>query len=260
MKCSTRKKTNRTIRSMDENSLNVEVFRKICLSIGLIRQVPSGLKVDVFTRCLSRKHFSRSECLIDEDLRDRQEKLLFRLDRTGRDLTKSFSSMDFCCSQENSNSIRFNDEFQFGNFAEKIRQIKWKNCSLRLSDLEFLFNFIEKFVRTSSNVDHRTLPVDAFLFSIQILTNSLQFDNGKVFIPIFEILPFVERLIELLVEQIERVQQKLFNSFRTMLLSLGELFLLLESVLGATSSEKLEGFCFKDVFRYQNKTGQKIDR
>ncbi|CAF0927808.1 unnamed protein product [Adineta ricciae] len=212
---------------MDLERLNVNLFKKLSLAIAIIRNTPSGIKPDVFTRSLAKRLYPRSNrsnelvSLLDEHLILRQQNLLSRFVSNHSTLTSSISLMDITnadTDHEQSNKTTMN-EYEYGEFAEKVLKIKNRTYHMKINDIEFLLNTLTKWI-TMSDIDHRTMPIDACLYTIQIVANCLKTDNDKPYHIILDLLPMIDKFIHSVFDLLEHTMDDNVNYLHQIIISL----------------------------------------
>ena len=203
--------------------LNVDLYAKLVLAVAIIRKTPRGIPVDLFTRSLAKRIFSKEireknvDKLNDEYLFLRQQDLLSRLERR-TNLSSTYSLMDL--SEFNHEEIfsRSNtNEYDYGDFVEKIFRLKTHSNSIKRDDLEFLFDFIGKSIR-QIDVDRTILPLDICLYSTQIVVSRLQIDNDRPYHLILELLPLIDQFLDVLFDQLEQTNEKTLESIHQMII------------------------------------------
>lgn len=205
---------------MNIEILNIDLFEKLSLAMAIIRNTPSGIEPDVFTRCLARRLVSRDEqyhSLIDEYLIFRQEDLLSRLDPVRSTIPSSLSLMDIN-NELHRNSIK--NEYEYGEFAEKICKLKEKTYRMKIDDIEFLLTTITKWL--INDFDHRALPIDACLYTIHLIATNLKTDNDKPYHIVLDLLPMIDKFLDCLLDLLERTSENHFFHLHQMVVSLGE--------------------------------------
>lgn len=203
--------------------LNVDLYAKLVLAVAIIRKTPRGIPVDLFTRSLAKRIFSKEireenlENLNDEYLFLRQQDLLSRLEPR-MTLSSTYSLMDL--SEFNHEEIfsRSNtNEYDYGDFVEKIFRLKTHSNSIKRDDLEFLFDFISKSIR-QIDVDRTILPLDICLYSTQIVVSRLQIDNDRPYHLTLELLSLIDQFLDVLFDQLEQTNEKTFESIHQMII------------------------------------------
>ncbi|CAF1933985.1 unnamed protein product [Rotaria magnacalcarata] len=209
---------------MDLQIVNIDLFKKLSLAIAIIRNTPDGFKPDVFTRILSKRLFPRADTskqlssLIDEHLILRQQDLLSRLLPSHSTLTSSNSFMDFTTTTENENlNKNITNEYEYGEFAEKIFQLKDQQHKIKIDDVEFLLNTLTKWMK---NIEHQTIPIDACLYTIQIIANNLKTDYDKPYHIVLDLLPIIDKFLDCLIDTIDHIEDHVVYVLHQMIISL----------------------------------------
>jgi hypothetical protein len=196
---------------MDLQALNIDLFGKLSLALAIIRNTPTGIQPDLFARSLAKRLFSTSNdshrlmSLLDEHLLLRQRDLLTRLVPLHSSLSTSHSSMDvsMILTSSDSHCLSSNNEYEYGDFAEKVCQLKARHYHLKIHDIEFLLNMLKKWIIVV-DIDNRELAVDACLYTLQIIANKLQIDNDKPYHVVLDLLPLIDKFLDCLLDRIER--------------------------------------------------------
>jgi hypothetical protein len=211
---------------MDLQVLNVDLFKKLSLAIAIIRNTPLGIKPDVFTRSLAKRLFPRLNrsnqliSIVDEHLILRQQDLLSRVLSSHSIISSSISLMDIATVANDSNRKSTN-EYQFGEFAEKVWKLKEKKYHLKIDDIEFLLNTITKWI-TTTDIDHQILPIDACLYTIQLIANNLKTDNDKPYHIVLDLLPIIDKFIDCILDLLEHTSENHIYYLHQMIVSLGQ--------------------------------------
>jgi hypothetical protein len=206
---------------MDLQVLNVDLFKKLSLAIAIIRNTPVGIKPDVFTRSLAKRLFPRlnRSNQFDEHLILRQQDLLSRFLPSHSTITSSISLMDIATVPNDSNT-RATNEYEFGEFAEKVWKLKDKKYRIKIDDIEFLLNTITKWI-TTTDIDHQTLPIDACLYTIQLIANNLKTDNDKPYHILLDLLPIIDKFLDCILDILEHTIENNIYYLHQMIVSLG---------------------------------------
>ncbi|CAF1329394.1 unnamed protein product [Adineta steineri] len=214
---------------MDVQVLNVDLFKKLSLAIAIIRNTPSGIKPDVFTRSLSKRLFPRSNrstqlvCLLNEYLILRQQDVLSRFLSSHSLLSSSISFMDLSIisSDQNDMNKKLTNEYEYGEFAEKVLKLKDKKYRIKIDDIEFLLNILTKWITTTNiNHHHQILPIDACLYTIQIIANHLKTDNDKPYHIVLDLLPIIDKFLDCILNILEHTLDKNVYYLHQMIISL----------------------------------------
>ena len=205
--------------------LNVDLYGKLGVALAIIRQTPPGIPVDLFTRSLAKRIVSKRRLdvdlqkLDDEYLLLRQQDLLARLP-TSSTLPSSYSLMDLTeFNHEELFARSPTNEYDYGDFAEKIVRLKNPSMSLKRDDLHFLFDLLGKSIR-QLEFDRDVLPVDACLYAMQLIVSRLQTDHDRPYHLILELLPLIDQFLDLLFDQLEQTTEKHLDSLHQMLIVL----------------------------------------
>lgn len=198
---------------MDSESLNIELFKKLAFALVIIRNTPKGIRSDVFTRSLAKRLYDRPSMIIDEYLVRRQDDLLSRLlkDSNGK-LATSISMMDLTTLPNE--KFRFND--QYGQFADKVYKLKERKRFIKIDDIEILLDTISKWLVTNELI----LPIDACLYTIQLIANQLKTDNDKPYHIILDLLPIIDKFLDCLFDILEQINRKNISFIHEMIISL----------------------------------------
>jgi hypothetical protein len=216
---------------MDLQVLNVDLFKKLSLAIAIIRNTPSGIKPDVFTRSLAKRLFPRPNrsnqlvTILDEHLILRQQDLLSRfIPSYHSTITTSISLMDFTTTTIDNNDLnkKSTNEYEYGEFAEKVCKLKDKNYQIKVDDIEFLLNTITKWITTLTDIDHHILPIDACLYTIQLIANNLKTDNDKPYHIVLDLLPIIDKFLDCILDILEHTRDNNVYYLHQMMISLGE--------------------------------------
>jgi len=209
---------------MDLQVLNIDLFKKLSLAIAIIRNTPFGIKPDVFTCSLAKRLFPRSNrssqlvSILDEHLILRQQDLLSRFLPSHSKIPSSISFMDFTiATNENKKPI---NEYEYGEFAEKVLKLKEKKYHMKIDDIQFLLNIITKWIITDLN--HRILPIDACLYTIQLIANNLKTDNDKPYHIILDLLPIIDKFLDCILDILEHIIENNVYYLHQMIISLGK--------------------------------------
>jgi hypothetical protein len=209
---------------MDLQVLNIDLFKKLSLAIAIIRNTPPGIKPDVFTRSLAKRLFprlNRSDQLVfklDEYLILRQHDLLSRYLPSHSTLTSSISLMDLSTADDLIKKPT--KEYEYGEFAEKVFKLKDKNRQIKIDDVEFLLNTLTKWI-TTTDIDHRIIPTDACLYTIQLIANNLKTDNDKPYHIVLDLLPIIDKFIDCIFDILEHTVDNNVYYLHQMIISLG---------------------------------------
>lgn len=212
---------------MDLQGLNVDLFRKLSLAIAIIRNIPSGIKPDVFTRSLAKRLFPRPNrsnqlvSILDEHLILRQQDLLSRFLPSHSTITSSISLMDFANASIDNHKKTIN-EYEYGEFAEKVFKLKDKKRQIKIDDIEFLLNTITKWITTTTDIDHRRLLTDACLYTIQLISNNLKTDNDKPYHIVLDLLPMIDKFLDCILDILEHITDNNVYYLHQMIISLGK--------------------------------------
>jgi hypothetical protein len=209
---------------MDLQVLNVDLFKKLSLAIAIIRNTPSGIKPDVFTRSLAKRLFPQSNLSnqLDEHLILRQQDILSRFISSHSTITSSISFMDFttATTDDNNNSNKkLTNEYEYGEFAEKVYKLKDKKYQIKVDDIEFLLNTITKWI---TDIEHHILPTDACLYTIQLIANNLKTDNDKPYHIVLDLLPIIDKFLDCILDILEHTIDNNVYYLHQMIISLGE--------------------------------------
>ncbi|CAF1318652.1 unnamed protein product [Rotaria sordida] len=213
---------------MDLQIINFDLFKKLSLAIAIIRNTPDGIKPDVFTRILSKRLFPRSNhssqlvSILDEHLILRQQDLLSRFLPSHSKLTSSISFMDFTIAtieNDNLNKSQTN-EYEYGEFAEKVFQLKDRKHQIKIDDIEFLLNTLTKWIITTKDVNYQTIPINACLYTIQIIANNLKTDNDKPYHIVLDILPMIDKFLDCLFDILDHTTDNHLYFIHQMIISL----------------------------------------
>ena len=209
---------------MNLQVLNVDLFQKLSLAIAIIRNTPCGIKPDVFTRSLAKRLFPRHDhsnqldAIVDEYLLLRQADLLSRLCFPSHStIPASLSLMDI---SNESNPKSTHNEYEYGEFAEKVCKLKEKTYRMKIEDIEFLLNTIIKWLL--NDVEHRAFPIDACLYAIQLIASNLKTDNDKPYHIVLDLLPMIEKFLDSLLDLVERTREDQVVYLHQMIVSLGK--------------------------------------
>ena len=214
---------------MDVQALNVDLFKKLSLAVTIIRNTPAGIKPEAFTRSLAKRVFppptraNQLASMLDEYLVLRQDDLLARLRPLPppSSLAASISFMDLS-SFAGDSPRKVTNEYEHGDFADKVLQLKDRNYTMKVADMEFLLGTLLKWI-TSSDVDQRALPTDACLYTIQLIANHLKTDTEKPYHIVLGVLPMIDTFLDGVIETIERARDETHvASLQQMIVSLGE--------------------------------------
>jgi len=213
---------------MDLQLLNVDLFKKLSLAIAIIRNTPSGIKPDVFTRSLTKRLFPRPNrsnqlvSILNEYLILRQQDLLSRFLPSHSTISSSISFMDLTNATIDNNDLNKKsiNEYEYGEFAEKVWKLKDKKRPIKIDDIEFLLNTISKWI--TIDVDHRTLPTDACLYTIQLIANNLKTDNDKPYHIILDLLPMIDKFLDSIFDILEQIIDNHVYYLHQMIISLGK--------------------------------------
>ena len=208
------------LRKMNVQVLNIDLFQKLSLAIAIIRNTPSGIKPDVFTRSLAKRlcpRYDQLHSILDEYLILRQNDLLSRLVSSRSTIPSSLSLMDIN-NESHRNSTK--NEYEYGEFAEKVCKLKDKTYRMKIDDIEFLLNIITKWLL--NDPEHRTLPIDACLYTIQLIATNLKTDNDKPYHIVLDLLPMIDKFLDCLLDLLERTSENHFSHLHQMVVSLGE--------------------------------------
>jgi hypothetical protein len=206
---------------MDLQVLNIDLFKKLSLAIAIIRNTPSGIKPDVFTRSLAKRLFPRlnRSSQLDEYLILRQQELLTRFLPSNSTLTSSISLMDLTTADDlNKKPTK---EYEYGEFAEKVFKLKDKNRQIKIDDVEFLLNTLTKWI-TTTDLDYRILPIDACLYTIQIIANNLKTDNDNPYHIVLDLLPMIDKFLDGIFDILEHTADNNVYYLHQMIVSLGK--------------------------------------
>ena len=212
---------------MDLQELNVDLFKKLSLAIAIIRHTPPSITPEVFTRSLAKRLFpqpNRSRQLIsllDEHLLLRQQDLLSRFLPTRSTLTSSVSLMDFATVIVNNDNSqqKLTNEYEYGEFAEKVLQLKDKKYQMKIDHIEFLLSTLTKWI-THNDINHYTLPTDACLYTIQVIANHLKTDNDKPYHLVLDLLPMIDKFLDCLLDILEQTIDTNVDYLHQMIISL----------------------------------------
>jgi hypothetical protein len=212
---------------MDLQLLNVDLFKKLSLAIAIIRNTPSGIKPDVFTRSLTKRLFPRPNrsnqlvSILNEYLILRQQDLLSRFLPSHSTISSSVSFMDLTNAtiDNNDSNKKPINEYEYGEFAEKVWKLKDKKRPIKIDDIEFLLNTISKWI--TIDIDHRTLPTDACLYTIQLIANNLKTDNDKPYHIILDLLPMIDKFLDCIFDILEQIIDNHVYYLHQMIISLG---------------------------------------
>ncbi|UJR09887.1 hypothetical protein I4U23_014109 [Adineta vaga] len=213
---------------MDLQILNIDLFKKLSLAITIIRNTPPGIKPDVFTRNLAKRLFPQLNrsgqliTLLDEHLIRRQQDFLSRSISSHSKLSSSLSLMDFTnafSDHDQQSNKKITHEYEYGEFAGKILKLKDKKYQIKITDIEFLLNTLTKWILTI-DIDHRTLPIDACLFTIQIIANHLKTDNDKPYHLVLDLLPMIDKFIDGILDLLEHSMENNVGYLHQMIISL----------------------------------------
>lgn len=214
---------------MDLQLINIDLFKKLSLAIAVIRNTPNGIKPDEFTRILSKRLFPHKsssttiEVILDEYLILRQQDLLSRFLPSHTILTSSISLMDLTNINENEDLNRnITNEYEYGEFAEKLLQLKDKNYKIKIEDIEFLISILTKWIQTTNDIDYRIIPFDTCLYAIQIIANHIKTDNDKPYHIILDLLPMIDKFIDILLDTIIHINDNYMNFIHQMIISLSK--------------------------------------
>ncbi|CAF1167547.1 unnamed protein product [Rotaria sp. Silwood1] len=213
---------------MDLQIINVELFKKLSLAIAIIRNTPDGITPDVFTRILSKRLFPRSNhssqlaSILDEHLILRQQDLLSRFLPSHTKLTSSISFMDFTPATIDNDDLnkKQTNEYEYGEFAEKVFQLKDKKYQIKIDDVEFLLNTLTKWIITTTDINYQTIPIDACLYTIQIIANNLKTDNDKPYHIVLDILPMINKFLDCLFDILDHITDNHVYFIHEMIISL----------------------------------------
>ena len=201
---------------MDLQVRNIDLYKKLSLAIVIIRNTPVGIKPDVFTRSLAKRLFPRlNHSIVDEHLILRQQNILSRLLSSHSTITSSISLMDIATILNDTNRKSTN-EYEFGEFAEKVWKLKDKKYHLKIDDIEFLLNTIIKWI-----TDHQTLPIDSCLYTIQLIANNFKTDNDKPYHIVLDLLPIIDKFLDCLIDLLEHTSENNVHYLHQMIVSLG---------------------------------------
>lgn len=215
---------------MDLQLLNVDLFKKLSLAIAIIRNTPPGIKPDVFARSLSKRLFPRTDrsrqlvSLLDEHLLLRQQEFLSRSMLVHPTLTSCISLMDLtnATAVEHPTSRQsLTNEYEYGEFAEKVCSLREAKRHMRITDIEFLLGTLSKWI-SAADVDQRTLPVDACLYAIQLIAHQLRTDNDKPYHIILDLLPMIDKFLDGLLDLLEHTNDGHAYCLQQMVISLGQ--------------------------------------
>lgn len=198
---------------MDLQNLNIELFKKLAFALMIIRNTPKGIRSDVFARSLAKRLCHRSN-IIDEYLVRRQDDLLSRLDKqSDSKLTTSISMMDL--TNLPNGKVRFND--QYGLFADKVLKLKERKRLIKIDDIEILLDIISKWLTNNQWI---ILPIDACLYTIQLIANHLKTDNDKPYHLILDLLPLIDKFFDCLFDILEQINETHVDFIHEMIISL----------------------------------------
>ena len=207
---------------MDLQALNVDLVQKLSLALVIIRNTPPGIKPEVFTRSLAKRLFpppdrsAQLASLLDDQLFLRQQELLTRLPSP---LASSISFMDL--SALTTVNGQSSNEYEFGDFAEKVCQLRDQHYHLKVPDIEFLLQMLMKWLM-NIDIDNRAFPVDACLYTVQIIATKLQTDHHKPYHLVLDLLPLIDTFLDSLLDKIEQTAEANVASLHQMIISLGE--------------------------------------
>ena len=210
---------------MDLQALNVDLVQKLSLALVIIRNTPPGIRPDVFTRSLAKSLFPPPDrsaqlvSLLDDHLLLRQQELLTRLLPPPSSFASSISLMDL--SALNTVNEQSSNEYEFGDFAEKVCQLKDEHYHLKVPDIEFLLQMLMKWLM-NIDIDNRGLPVDACLYTVQVMATKLQTDDHKPYHLVLDLLPLIDRFLDCLLDRIEQTADKNVPHLHQMIISLGK--------------------------------------
>ena len=203
---------------MDLQTLNIDLFKKLSLAIAIIRNTPPGIKPDVFTRSLSKRLFPRvnRSTILDEYLILRQEDILARFGSSHSKISTSISLMDFSTSNKN-----LTNEYEYGEFAEKVWKLKDKKRLIKIEDIEFLLHIITKWIN-KTDINRPILLTDACLYTIQLIANNLKTDNDKPYHIVLDLLPIIDKFLDFLFDILEHTIDRNVYYLHQMIISLGK--------------------------------------
>ncbi|CAF2819631.1 unnamed protein product [Rotaria sp. Silwood2] len=212
---------------MDLQLINVELFKKLSLAIAIIRNTPDGIKPDVFTRILSKRLFPRPNSssqlvsILDEHLILRQQDIISRVFPSHSKLTSSISFMDFTTAtiENDDRNKKQTNEYEYGEFAEKVFQLKDRKYQIKIDDVEFLLNTLTKWIVTKTDIIHQTIPIDACLYTIQIIANNLKTDNDKPYHIVLDILPMIDKFLDCLFDLLDHITDNHIYFIHQMIIS-----------------------------------------
>ena len=215
---------------MDLYRINVDLFNKLSLAIAIIRNTPSGIKPDVFTRILAKRLFPKIQhsnhlvSVVDEHLILRQQDLLSRLNSFSSTFSSSISRMDCSTASNENDDLDKNsiNEYEYGEFAEKVSQLKDRKYQIKVNEIEFLLNTLMKWITTTIDTNRRTLPIDACLYTIQIITSHLKTDNNKPYHIVLDILSIIDRFLDFLLDVLGHIADSHVDYLHQMIISLGK--------------------------------------
>jgi len=214
---------------MDLQVLNVDLFKKLSLAIAIIRNTPSGIKPDVFTCSLAKRLFPRPNrsnqliSILDEHLILRQQDLLSRFLPSHSTLTSSVSLMDFTTvtTDNDDSNKKLTNEYEYGEFAEKLLKLKDKKHQIKIDDIEFLLNTLTKWI-IKTDINHQTIPTDACLYTIQVIANNLKTDNDKPYHIVLDLLPIIDKFLDSILDILEHTIDYNVYYLHQMIISLCE--------------------------------------
>jgi hypothetical protein len=155
--------------------------------------------------------------VLDEHLILRQQDILSRFLPSHSTMTSSISFMDFTIAtlDHNDSNKKITNEYEYGEFAEKVWKLKDKKRQIKIDDIEFLLNTITKWITT----DVEILPMDAYLYTIQLIANNLKTDNDKPYHIVLDLLPMIDKFLDCI---LEHIADKNVSYLHQMIISLGK--------------------------------------
>jgi hypothetical protein len=210
---------------MDSHVLTVDLFKKLSLAVAIIRNTPSGIKPDAFTRSLAKRLFPRHQLvsILDEHLILRQHDLLTRFLSSPSTLISSSSLMDFTSVTIDNDDLnkRITNEYEYGEFAEKVSQLKDKKHQMKVTEIEFLINTLTIWI-TTADIDNRKLPIDACLYTIQLIANNLKTDNDKPYHIVLDLLSMIDKFLDCILDLLEHTIDDNVYYLHQMIISFGK--------------------------------------